>query len=101
MQLNQTAVTLVAGRTYQLSFAAMSNNGRDLKVQVFRESKTGAKFLNQNVNLNTSFGTTTLTFTPSGFSGTATDIRVMFYFVNKASAGTVYSIDAVRLVALP
>ncbi len=101
MQLYQKGLSLEAGQTYRLSFAAKSNNGRDMRVQLFRAGQTGNKFLSATVNLGTDFDQTTLTFTPSGFSGTANDVRVMFYFARKAIDGTVYSLDAVELEAIP
>jgi hypothetical protein len=54
VQLNQTGATLQASVNYRLRLEARSNDGRDLRVQVFRESNPSKKFVNAQAHPGTS-----------------------------------------------
>ena len=98
-QLFQSGITLEPNTTYTLSFAALSNTGRALKVSV---QKHGSPFTSyglsgQTVNLGTNWSVHTVSFTTRNFTSTVNDARLMFWFADTALAGDKFSIDNVVL----
>ncbi len=99
MQLYQANVALLSGIRYRLSFSAYSSTGHDMSVTV---QKHGSPYTNYGLNawvtnLGTGWQTYTTEFTTTGFYGTASDARLMFWFPGFASNGDVYHIDDVVL----
>ncbi len=99
MQLYQKSFVLKANTTYQLSFAASSSSGNNLKVYLH---KHGKPYTNYGINgelfdLAQDWQTYSTEFTTTNFTGTTDDTRLRFWFVNLAKSGDVYQIDDVVL----
>jgi hypothetical protein len=95
VQLYQAPLTLQAGILYRLSFKAYSSTGNDLSVSLHQH---GAPYTiyglpNQRFDLTTVWASYAVQFTASGFSGTASDGRLRFWFAPYAIGGDQYYID--------
>jgi hypothetical protein len=99
VQLYQTAVTLEAGAEYVLFSRAYSSSGHDVSVSVQKHGAPYSSYglLGQVYNLDTSWKDFSSQFTASGFTGVATDARVMFYLAPYDSATDNFYIDDVVL----
>ena len=98
MQLYQPGVALEPNTRYQLSFAAYSTTGHDIKVRLFKQVTPYTPYgLDYTANLGTNWAVFTTQFTTTGFTGNVTDARLQFYLIPFATAGDVYYIDDVRL----
>ena len=98
MQLYQSGVTLEPNTRYQLSFAAYSTTGHDIRVKLFKQVTPYPTYgLDYTANLGTNWAVFTTQFNTTGFTGTVTDGRLQFYLVPFAKAGDIYYIDEVRL----
>ncbi len=99
VQLYQIGVTLEAGAEYKLYFRATSTSGHDVSVSIQKHATpfTSYGVSGQVFNLDTTWKDHAVTFTATGFSGVATDARMMFYLAPYDSAGDVFSIDDVSL----
>ncbi|MBZ0175724.1 MAG: carbohydrate binding domain-containing protein, partial [Candidatus Methanoperedens sp.] len=98
MQLYQPGVALEPNTRYQLSFAAYSNTGHDIKVRLFKQVTPYTPYgLDYTANLGTNWAVFTKQFNTSGFTGNVTDARLQFYLIPFAKAGDNYYIDEVRL----
>jgi len=99
IQLYQVLSGLEANTKYRLTFAAYSNTGHDLVVSL---SKHVSPYTNYGLsssyfNLTSSWSTYSVEFTTSGFTGTVSDARLMFWLVSYAAAGDQYYFDDVSL----
>lgn len=98
VQLYQTGLTLQPNTNYELSFAAYSNNGRDMSIFLHKHGAphTNYGIANHIVDLTTSWKTYTISFTTPN-TANLTDGRLRFWFAPYDAAGTVYYIDRVVL----
>lgn len=98
-QLFQSDLTLEPNTEYQLSFAAYSNTGVDLRVSLGKHSRPYTNYgLNRAVvDLTTGWQVYTLSFTTQNFSSSVNDGRLFFWFASDARGGDKYLIDDVRL----
>jgi hypothetical protein len=97
VQLSQV-MQLEANTVYKLDFRAYSNTGNDIEVSVLKNSAPYTNYgLNKYFNLGTTWGTYSVQFTTSGFSGTASDSRFMFWMAPYDASGVQYFIDDVVL----
>ena len=92
-------MSLEPNTDYELSFAAYSNTGHDLRVFLHKNTSpyTNYGLANYLVNLTTSWAVYTISFTTDNFSTPVNDARLRFWFVNSASNGDEYWIDDVVL----
>ena len=98
MQLYQPGVALEPNTRYQLSFAAYSNTGHDIRVRLFKQVTPYTPYgLDYTANLGTNWAVFTTQFTTSGFASNVTDARLQFYLIPFATAEDVYYIDNVKL----
>ncbi|MCL7412873.1 MAG: carbohydrate binding domain-containing protein [ANME-2 cluster archaeon] len=99
VQLFQNGVALEPNTKYQLTFKAYSKTGHDLAVSMKKHSYpyTSYGLTNKVVNLGTSWGSHSITFTTSGFSGTVKDARLMFVMAPYDATGDQYYFDDVIL----
>ena len=98
MQLYQSGVPLEPNTLYQLSFAAYSSTGHDIRVRLFKQVTPYTSYgLDYTANLGTNWAVFTTQFTTTGFASNVTDGRLQFYLVPFAKAGDIYYIDNVRL----
>lgn len=99
VQLYQAGITLTVGKEYTLSFDAYSNTGHNMDVSIFKNIADYDNYgLNvSNVDLNTGWASYTYDFTASGFTGTVSDGRLMFWFAPYDAAGDVFWIDNISL----
>ncbi|VVB54878.1 Laccase [uncultured archaeon] len=98
MQLYQQGIKLEPNTLYQLSFAAYSNTGHDIRVRLFKQVTPYTPYgLDYTANLGTSWTVFTTQFTTTGFVSNVTDGRLQFWLVPFAKAGDTYYIDNVRL----
>ena len=99
VQLYQAPVTLQSGMLYRLSFKAYSSSGDDLSLAIHQHGAPYAIYglPNQRFDLTTVWGSYAVQFVASGFSGTATDGRLRFWFASYAVGGDEYFIDDVVL----
>ena len=98
MQLYQQGVALEPNTRYQLSFAAYSNTGHDIRVRLLKQVTPYTPYgLDYTANLGTSWAVFTTQFTTSGFASNVTDGRLQFWLIPFAKAGDIYYIDNVRL----
>jgi peptidoglycan/xylan/chitin deacetylase (PgdA/CDA1 family) len=99
VQLFQVLSGLEAGARDRLTFAAYSNTGRDLTVSLIKSVSpyTGYGLSGYYFNLTSSWSTYSVEFTTSGFTGTVSDARLMFWLATHAAAGDQYYFDDVTL----
>lgn len=99
IQLYQTGITLEANTRYRLSFEAFSNTGHDMTVELFKHGAPYTKYMKPafKADLGNSWQEFSKEFTTTGFTGTVSDARLMFYLIPFAAAGDRYYIDNVRL----
>ena len=99
VQLYQSGVTLEQGAEYLLFFREYSSSGHDVSVSVQKHGSPYSSYglLGQVFNLDTSWKDFSTQFTASGFTGVATDVRVMFYLAPYDSANDNFYIDDVVL----
>lgn len=97
-QLYQYGITLEPKTQYRLSFAAYSTSGHDLSVNLIKHGSPYTNYgLAYKANLGTAWQTFTTGFNTTGFTGTASDGRLMFLLSSFAEAGDTYYIDDIRL----
>ena len=103
VQLRQTGLVLLPNTLYRMSFKAYSNTGHDVSVSLLKDGPPNTNYGLKNyvVNLGTSWNDYYLQFTTSGFSGTVTDARLMFWLAPYDAAGDQYYIDDVTLTYEP
>ena len=99
VQLYQKDISLKSGQRYRLSFDAYSNTGHDISVIIH---KHGSPYTNYGLNnyaadLATSWKSFSVEFAASGFTGTANDTRLRFWFVGSGASGDEFWIDNVTL----
>ncbi len=99
VQLMQTGLQLEPDTNYQLTFAAYSNTGHDLRITLAKHVSPYTNYgLNKaKPNLTTSWQTFTLNFTTENFSSTVADGRLYFWFADDAQSGDQFLLDQVRL----
>lgn len=99
MQFFQSALALEPNTRYRLSFAAYSNNGRDLGIYLHKHTAGyGSYGLDiATVNLTTQWQSFTYEFTTRNFTRAVRDGRLRFRFVGFATVGDIYWLDAVQL----
>jgi hypothetical protein len=99
VQMHQTGFALEANTKYTLKFDAYANANRNITVSLFQNVSPYANYgLNaQSFTLGTTWQNFSITFTTSGFSGTVTDTRFMFWLANEDAAGDQYYFDNVIL----
>ena len=100
IQLLQSGLRLEPNTSYQLSFAAYSSTGNDLRVSL---AKNGSPYTNYGINrtradLTSTWNTFTINFTTENFSSTVSDGRLYFWFASDARPGDRFFIDKVILV---
>lgn len=98
-QLYQKDLTLKPNTLYQLNFKAYSNTGHDLAVSLHKHISpyTIYGLSNKVVNLGTTWGSYSIQFTTSGFTGTVNDGRLKFNLGPYDAVGDQYFIDDVTL----
>ena len=99
VQLHQKSLVLSANTRYRLSFKAYSNTGHDLSVSLMKHVSPYTKYglSNYVINLGTAWKNYSIEFTTSGFSGTTTDGRLMFWLAPYDATGDQYFFDDVSL----
>ncbi|MCX9087617.1 MAG: carbohydrate binding domain-containing protein, partial [Candidatus Methanoperedens sp.] len=98
MQLYQSGIPLEPNTRYQLSFAAYSTTGHDIRVKLFKQIAPYPTYgLDYTANLGTNWAVFTTQFNTSGFTSNVTNGRLQFWLVPFAKAGDIYYIDDVRL----
>ena len=99
VQLYQKDLALEPNTEYQLDFKAYSGTGHDLAVSIKQHSDpyTNYGLTNKVVNLGTTWGSHSITFTTSGFSGTVNDARLTFSLAPYDAAGDQYYFDEIIL----
>ncbi len=97
VQLYQSGVTLEAGESYLLYFRGYSTTGHDVSMSIQKHTTpfTSYGVSGQVFNLDTTWKDFVFPFTSSGFTGVATDARVMFYLAPYDSAGDSFYFDDV------
>lgn len=102
VQLYQTGFALQPNSTYELSFAAYSNNGRDMRVFIHKHGEPYSSYgLGSTVvDLGTDWQLFSITFTTPNREYMY-DARLRFWFAPFAVKDTTYFIDEVELVKLP
>jgi hypothetical protein len=100
MQLYQQPISLTADTPYTLLFKGYSSSGHDFEVSIFKTISPYTNYgLAQHVfDLGTTWGNYRADFTATGFSGTVSDARMMFWLVPYGTAGDRYFVDDVVLV---
>jgi hypothetical protein len=105
LQLYQTGFPLTIGKRYMLEYDVNSSDGSSIHTAVMKHTAPYTLYVNATLGTTPAgFFHHFLSFNltrSSGFSGTSTDTRVRFYFVNLARTGTTYYIDNVRLYEIP
>ncbi len=99
VQLYQYSLRLEPNTKYRLAFAAMSNTGHDLWIQLI---KHGSPYTNYGlrktvVNLTNGWAEYRYEFTTANFSTSVSDGRLMFFLGDHAQAGDQFRIDRVSL----
>jgi hypothetical protein len=99
VQLLQAPLTLEAGAKYVLSFKAYCSTGHDFSVSLQKHGSpyTPYGLTSQVVDLTTAWKDFAVQFTAGGFTGVATDGRLMFWIAPYDAGGDEYYIDAVVL----
>lgn len=104
IQLYQAGINLKPNTTYELAFAAYSDDGRDMNLAVHRHNHDGTYtnygLAGRRVNLEPYWKWFVVTFTTPNIGNTS-DARLRFWFAPFAKAGTVYHIDRVLLRPVP
>ena len=99
MQFYQAGIKLEPNTQYRLSFAAKSNSGDNVQVNLF---KTVTPYTNYGLaytfDLTSTWTVYTREFTTTGFTTPVTDGRLQFWLGGLAKAGDTYNIDNVELV---
>lgn len=98
-QLYQAGIRLDPYTDYELTFAARSSSGNDLKVSVLKHASPYTNYgLNRHVaDLRTNWQTFKVTFRTMGFSSPVSDARLMFWLSDTAKAGDQFFIDGIVL----
>ncbi len=99
IQLYQNDLRLEPNTEYQLTFAAYSNTGHDLRVSL---SKHSSPYTNYGINrerldLTTQWQTFSVIFTTQNFKSHVDDGRLYFWLGNDARAGDLYFLDQIVL----
>jgi hypothetical protein len=91
-QLYQSGLSLEAGRAYRLSLAYRASGATTFRVRLIEsdDDYTVYGFAFQTLSASTWLSTFSFDFTASGFTGTATDAMLQFYFVNGTPSRTIY-----------
>lgn len=98
-QLYQTPITLIAGRSYHLSFDASSSTSAGFKVEMIKHVSPYANYgLSQTFSFTGSMNSYNVDFTASGFSGTVTDGRLKITLNGQAATLDSYTLDNFNLV---
>lgn len=99
VQLYQHGISLEPDTRYQLSFAAYSSSGRDLKVSLLKHVSpyTNYGLSSKKVNLGTGWAVHTISFTTRNFTAPVRDARLMFWLADTALPGDRFRIDNVVL----
>lgn len=99
MQLFQNSLTLEADTEYELSFAAYSNSGRDMRVTLAKHTSPYTNYgLNKElIDLDTDWSVVRVRFTTDNLYSTVGNGRLYFWFADDARAGDRYYIDDVRI----
>jgi hypothetical protein len=103
VQLYQFGLKLQPNTRYRLRFAASSNTGRDLWIQLIQH---GAPYANYGlpkttIGLTSAWQEFTYDFTTTGFASPVSDARLVFFLGDHAKAGDRYLLDQVSLSVLP
>lgn len=97
-QIYIPSVVMTSGKKYMLSYYAYSSTGHDVKVAVLKHTSPYTIYgLSTVSDLTTGWKKFTHNFTATGFTGTATDVRLRFTFDGVASANDKYYFDEVNL----
>lgn len=98
VQFYQTGIVLQPNTSYELSFAAYSNNGRDMSLFLHKHGSpyTSYGLANRVVDLTTNWQVFTMEFTTPNIAA-MNDGRLRFWFAPFDAAGTIYHIDRVVL----
>jgi hypothetical protein len=98
VQLYQKGIVLQPNTNYRLTFAAYSNNGRDMSLYLHKHGDpyTNYGLNNRLVDLTTGWQEFTIDFKTKNLTG-MNDGRLRFWFAPYDAAGTVYHIDRVVL----
>ncbi len=99
VQLYQYGISLEPDTRYQLSFAAYSNTGRDLKVSLLKHVSpyTNYGLSSKKVNLGTGWSVHTISFTTRNLTAPVNDARLMLWLADTALPGDQFRIDSVVL----
>lgn len=99
VQLYQKNLALEPNTAYTLSFKAYSNTGHDFSVSILKHVSpfTNYGLSNKVVNLGTAWGTHSIQFKTTGFSGMVNDARLMFWLAPYDATADQYYIDDVIL----
>ncbi|VVB55282.1 Carbohydrate binding domain protein [uncultured archaeon] len=99
VQLFQKGLVLLPDTLYQLNFKAYSNTGHDLSISLMKHGSPYTKYglSNYVVNLGTTWKDYSIQFKSSGFSGTVTDARLMFWLAPYDASEDQYFFDDVTL----
>ncbi len=99
VQLQQSGLALEANTLYRLSFRAYSNTGHDLSVSLQRHTSpyTNYGLSGRVFNLTSAWQLFTVEFTTTGFTGTASDGRLMYWLAPYDAGGDHYYFDDVVL----
>ena len=100
IQFFQHDLQLDPNTDYELSFAAYSNTGHDLRVSLI---KHGSPYTDYGINnapadLSSSYQVFTINFTTTNFSSPVSDARLYFWFANDAQPGDRFFLDQVVLI---
>ncbi|HYN44983.1 MAG TPA: carbohydrate binding domain-containing protein, partial [Candidatus Limnocylindrales bacterium] len=103
VQMHQKGLVLLPNTKYQLSFKAYSNTGHDLAISLLKDGSPYTKYglSNYVINLGTAWKDYSIQFTTSGFSGTVTDARLMFWLAPYDASQDQYYFDEVTLTSAP
>ncbi len=99
-QLFQSGIQLKPDTDYEVSFAAYSNTGNNLRVSLNKHSSPYTNYgLNREwVDVTEGWAVHTLKFTTKGFNSNTSDGRLSFWFADDARSGDRYCIDTVRII---
>jgi len=99
IQLYQANINAEPNTNYELSFAAKSNTGCDLKADLLKHTELYDNYgLSQEFNLTSSWQIFTTEFTTNYLA--SSDARFRFWFVGNGQAGDQYFIDQVSLTKI-
>jgi hypothetical protein len=99
VQLYQAGLTLAASTSYKLSFDAYCNTAHDVEVSLGQHGTpyTNYGLANRAFDLTTAWQSYSVTFTTSGFSGTVSDGRLLFWLAPYDAANDKYYLDNIVL----